>query len=88
MGCGESGRGCPFTCEFCAITAAHKAQYKSKEIQHIISDIENISQKMLYFATIILFQNSQNKELCDAMIPLKKKWFSHGTINMAVNQTY
>ena len=84
LGLVESGRGCPFTCEFCAITAAHKAQYKSKEIQHIISDIENISQKMLYFADDnFVSKFSRTKELCDAMIPLKKKWFSHGTINMA-----
>ena len=47
-------------------------------------DIENISQKMLYFADDnFVSKFSRTKELCDAMIPLKKKWFSHGTINMA-----
>ena len=50
LGLVESGRGCPFTCEFCAITSAHKGKYRYKLVDKIIEDINNISQKMLYFA--------------------------------------
>ncbi len=84
LGLVESGRGCPFTCEFCAITSAHKAKYRAKQIDKIVEDIGNIPQKMLYFADDnFVSKFSRTQELCDAIAPLKKKWFSHGTINMA-----
>ena len=84
LGLVESGRGCPFTCEFCAIASAHKGKYRYKLVDKIIEDINNIPQKMLYFADDnFVSKFSRTKELCDAMAPLNKKWFSHGTINMA-----
>lgn len=87
LGLVESGRGCPFTCEFCAITSAHKARYRSKHIDKIVEDIERIPQRMLYFADDnFVSKFSRTEELCEAIAPLKKKWFSHGTINMANNR--
>ena len=83
LGLVESGRGCPFTCEFCHYFRL-QGKYRYKLVDKIIEDINNIPQKMLYFVDDnFVSKFSRTKELCDAMVPLKKKWFSHGTINMA-----
>jgi len=80
----ETGRGCPFTCDFCAIAGAHKASYRSKHIDDIVKDVANVKGKFLYFVDDnFVSQFKRTKELCDALAPLKKRWFSHGSINMA-----
>lgn len=80
----ETGRGCPFTCDFCAIAGAHQKSYRSKKIDDIVNDIATVKGKFLYFVDDnFVSQFKRTKELCDALAPLNKRWFSHGSINMA-----
>jgi radical SAM superfamily enzyme YgiQ (UPF0313 family) len=80
----ETGRGCKNRCDFCAVQAAHKQAYRSKSIDEIISDIKSVKRKNIYFADDNFVADfKRTKELLKRMIPLKKKWFSHGSINMA-----
>jgi radical SAM superfamily enzyme YgiQ (UPF0313 family) len=80
----ETGRGCPNHCDFCAVQVAHKQSYRSKSLDSIIQDIESVKGKNIYFADDNFVSDfKRTKELCRRMSPLKKKWFSHGSINMA-----
>lgn len=80
----ETGRGCPFSCDFCAIAGAHQKKYRSKRIDDIVNDVASLKGKFLYFVDDnFVSQFKRTKELCDALAPLKKRWFSHGSINMA-----
>jgi radical SAM superfamily enzyme YgiQ (UPF0313 family) len=82
----ETGRGCPFTCDFCAIAGSFEGSYKSKSIEDIVSDVGEIKGKNIYFVDDnFVSRFSRTKDLCDALAPLNKKWFSHGSINMADN---
>lgn len=83
LGMVETGRGCPFTCDFCAIAGSFEGSYRSKSIEDIVSDIESVPGKNLYFVDDNFVSNfRRTKDLCKALIPLNKKWFSHGSINM------
>lgn len=83
LGMVETGRGCPFTCDFCAIAGSFEGSYRSKSIDDIVTDIEAIGAKNLYFVDDNFVSNfRRTKDLCSALAPLNKKWFSHGSINM------
>ncbi len=80
----ETGRGCRNSCDFCAVQAAHRQSYRSKSIDDIISDIKSVDRRNIYFADDNFVSDfKRTKELCRRMEPLGKKWFSHGSINMA-----
>lgn len=80
----ETGRGCFFNCDFCAVTAAHKRTYRTKEIGQIIKEIEQASSRNVYFVDDNFVSNfERTKELCEAITPLRIKWTSQGSVNMA-----
>lgn len=80
----ETGRGCPFTCDFCAVYGAYNQSYRSKSIEDIVSDVESLNRKNVYFADDNFVSDfRRTKELCRALEPLNIHWFSHGSINMA-----
>jgi len=82
----ETGRGCPFTCEFCAINGAFNGRYSTKEIDSIVEDIASTDRKFLYFVDDnFISQPRRTIQLCKEIAPLKKKWFSHGSITMTHN---
>ena len=84
VGLVETGRGCPFTCDFCAIAGSYEGSYRTKAIDDIVSDIESTDQRNLYFVDDnFISKFSRTKDLCDAIAPLGKKWMSQGSINMA-----
>jgi len=86
VGLVETGRGCPFTCDFCAIAGSYEGSYRTKALDDIVSDIESTNQRNLYFVDDnFISRFSRTKDLCDAIAPLGKKWMSQGSINMADN---
>lgn len=80
----ETGRGCGNSCDFCAVQMAHGSRYRSKTIDDIVSDVQSAEGKNVYFADDNFVSDfRRTKELCKRLEPLGKKWFSHGSINMA-----
>ncbi len=79
----EAGRGCPFACDFCAIAGSYHQSYRMKTIDDIVNEVGRVDGKNLFFVDDNFISKSrQTKELCHAIAPLNKKWFSHGSINM------
>jgi radical SAM superfamily enzyme YgiQ (UPF0313 family) len=80
----ESGRGCYHSCDFCSVSSTYKKSYRSKSIEDIVSDIETLSKNFVYFVDDnFISDKSRTKELCKALTPLKIRWTSQGSIDMA-----
>jgi radical SAM superfamily enzyme YgiQ (UPF0313 family) len=80
----ETGRGCYFNCDFCAVTAMHQGTYRTKSIKDIIREIEEAKSRNVYFVDDNFVSDfRRTKELCDAITPLGIRWISQGSINMA-----
>ncbi len=84
----ETGRGCPQRCNFCSITSATSATYHPRPIDQIVQDIELIKlqgrSKNIFFVDDNIVGNIKYaKDLFRELAPLKVRWFSQGTINMA-----
>lgn len=79
----EASRGCPFTCNFCVLTGWEK--YRYRPVAEVTRDIQ---QKMRFnknafgaFDDAFIFLDNNLggspkylRELCEALIPLKKTW--------------
>ncbi len=80
----ETGRGCYFNCDFCAVTAMHKGTYRAKPIEDIVREIEQVGGRDFYFVDDNFVSDfRRTKDLCNAITPLQIRWISQGSINMA-----
>lgn len=89
LGVVETGRGCNFSCEFCAISAFHKAKYHKKPIEHIVAEIKaakNDGKKIFFFADDNIVADQDHAiALFKAITPLKIRWSGQGSLTMAAN---
>jgi radical SAM superfamily enzyme YgiQ (UPF0313 family) len=91
----EASRGCPFTCNFCVLTG--KEQYRFRPVKDVVAEIE---QKMtwnpnlfgIFDGSFVFLDNNLGgsprylKELCEALVPLKKVWGCSLTFNILENE--
>ena len=86
LGLLEASRGCKFKCDFCAITSYYKATHKSRPIDMMVKEIEEMkaTKKLFFFVDDNIVSNPEfAKELYTAIKPLKIKWVSQASITMA-----
>ena len=80
----QATRGCPFSCEFCSITALFGARTRCRPVEEVIEEIrgldgdtfvlndDNVAQETDYF-----------KELFRGLIPLRKTWVGNASWNIS-----
>lgn len=87
----EASRGCPFRCNFCVLTGHER--YRCRPVADVIAEIET---KMVWNRSLfgiaddcfIFLDNNLGgspkylRELCEALIPLKKTWGCALTFNI------
>ena len=79
----ETGRGCPYKCDFCTVPNSFGTIQRHKSLDSIIKDIESIEEKYLFFIDDnVAIRKSYAKELFKRMIPLKKAWVGQASINI------
>jgi radical SAM superfamily enzyme YgiQ (UPF0313 family) len=80
-------RGCPHPCEYCAVQTYYKRTFRTRPVDDVIADLRTIQRhggnRILFLDNNPIGQPEKAKELVRAMIPLKMKWASQSTINMA-----
>jgi radical SAM superfamily enzyme YgiQ (UPF0313 family) len=79
----ETGRGCPYKCDFCTVPSSFGTKQRHKSIDLIIKDIENIKERVLFFLDDNITINKKfAKELFERMIPYNKLWVGQASINI------
>lgn len=86
IGLVETGRGCVFNCEFCAITSCYSGKYYKRNVKDIVEDIKASRKKFFFFVddNIVADQN-YTIELLEAIEPLNIRWSAQGSLTMAKN---
>ncbi len=89
VGVVETGRGCLFKCEFCAISSFHKGMYHRKPVEYIVRDVKEAQaagKKFFFFADDnFVADPGHTIEICKALTPLRIKWTGQGSLTMARN---
>jgi radical SAM superfamily enzyme YgiQ (UPF0313 family) len=84
----EVGRGCEFQCEFCAIQTVFNKSYTRRPVDEIIQEITHLKRTRNPKIFFIVDDNfiahpKEAKEILRALIPLKIRWVSQASINVA-----
>ena len=87
----QSGRGCNYTCSFCSISCLYKGRHLARPVDEVIRDIEKIKSlgyhKFYMIDDNIVSNPAYLEELCNKILPLKLKWSSQCTMNLARNES-
>ncbi|MDH5327303.1 MAG: B12-binding domain-containing radical SAM protein [Gammaproteobacteria bacterium] len=79
----QFSRGCRFTCDFCAISVFFDKTQYLRNIDEVVQEIQSQNRKLLFFVDDNICSNHEAlKQLCRALIPLKVRWVSQGSIDM------
>jgi radical SAM superfamily enzyme YgiQ (UPF0313 family) len=80
-------RGCPHPCEYCAVQTYYQRSYRTRPVAEVLEDLHAIKalggNRILFLDDNPIARPEAAKELFRAMIPLRLKWASQSTINIA-----
>jgi len=76
--------GCNNRCHFCSITAFHHAKQHQRDIDDVITEISSFKESFFVFVDDNLTQDRKYvNELLQRLIPLKKKWVTQASLDIA-----
>jgi len=85
----QTTKGCPFHCEFCSVHAFDGTQIRSKTVEQVIREIEDMQgggkrKKYIFFADDNIIGNKKfARELFKALIPYNLEWGCQASINVS-----
>ena len=88
LGAIQSTRGCPYRCEFCAITNFYNHGVKHRPIKNVVEEIKQMPNKLFILHDPSLTINPRYaQELFKALIreKVKKGWLACGNANVLAN---
>ena len=79
----QFGRGCPNACSFCAVSSYFKQTHIHRSIAEVVREIQNQGRRLIFFVDDnIVADPAAAKQLFRALIPLRIRWVSQGSIDM------
>lgn len=79
----QFSRGCSHTCNFCASSAYFGARHFCRPVDAVVAEIKAQKRRLLFFVDDNIVCNREKaKELFRALIPLKVRWVSQGSLDM------
>lgn len=91
IGLVETGRGCKFPCEFCAVQTFFQRTYRTRPIEDVVADIQAIRhQKKLFFFVDDNFAGDlkSGKPLLPHLAALNIRWITQMSINAAHDEDF
>lgn len=80
----QATRGCPYNCEYCAVSAFFGRKYRHRPVGEVIDEIENFDTKSFFFVDDNITANKRYAtELFRSLIPLNRVWGGQSDINFA-----
>lgn len=80
----QATRGCPFDCEYCAVTQVFGRKFRMRPVEHVVDEIRQFDTHNFFFVDDNLCGNLEYaKELFRALIPLRKTWGAQTSITFA-----
>ena len=87
----ETGRGCRFPCEFCAIQTFFQRSYRVRPVGDVIRELEGLraSRKLFFFVDDnFAGQIDDRRELLSALARLSLRWITQMSIHAAHDESF
>jgi len=79
----QTTRGCPLGCNFCTVTQMYGKKFRSRPVSDIVEEIKRYPSRIFFFVDDNIFLGKEHAyELFEALIPLKIKWGSQGSLEL------
>jgi radical SAM superfamily enzyme YgiQ (UPF0313 family) len=76
----QTSRGCPFACNFCAVTTIFGHEYRLRPVEDVLAEVEILKHKHIFFYDDnIVGSPKHSKELFRALIPYNKRWIGQAS---------
>lgn len=91
IGLVETGRGCPFPCDFCAIQTFFERSHRQRPVEDIVAEIRSLksTNKLFFFVDDNFAGNIKTaKPLLKELAKLKVRWITQMSINAAHDEEF
>jgi radical SAM superfamily enzyme YgiQ (UPF0313 family) len=79
----QYGRGCRFSCEFCAVSAYFRARHHYRPVSDVVAEVQARKRRLFFFVDDnIVSDHRAAKALFRALLPLKIHWVSQASLDM------
>lgn len=79
----QFSRGCQYNCKYCASSVYFEQHHYTRDVGEVVQEIKSQKRKLLFFVDDNIVANKEKaKELFRALIPLKVRWVSQGSIDI------
>lgn len=79
----QTGRGCDHGCKYCSITAFYQRTHRHRPLEKVLEELKTIPRNFIFVDDNIIADREYARELFRAMIPLKKRWVSQCSLEIA-----
>jgi radical SAM superfamily enzyme YgiQ (UPF0313 family) len=80
----EYARGCNFKCDFCSITAFHRAAQSHRPARDVAREMEETGSRRFFIVDDnVVSQPTKARELCRELAPLGINWVGQASIHIA-----
>ena len=83
----ETGRGCPFDCDFCSVSRTAGRAYRFRPTEEVLADADSLTNKLVFFVDDIINGHRQHAlELFRALKGRGLLWAAQATVMIARDQ--
>jgi len=79
----QTGRGCRHGCRYCSVTAFHHRTHRTRPLEHVLGELHGIPRNFMFVDDNIIADREYAKKLFLAMVPMKKRWVSQCSLEIA-----
>jgi radical SAM superfamily enzyme YgiQ (UPF0313 family) len=79
----QTGRGCPHACRYCSVTVFHHHQYRHRPLATVLEELRQIPRDFIFVDDNMIADRTYARDLFTAMMPLRKRWVSQSSIDIA-----
>ncbi len=77
----QATRGCPHSCDFCAVSAFNKQSQRQRPVEEVIAEVRGLPGRLFVFVDDNLTADRDYvKRLFAALKPLRKRWIMQSTL--------
>ena len=78
----QASRGCPFSCEFCSVTPFFGRDFRLRDVDDVVDEIERLDRRWVMFADDNIVAHARHsRELFRALKPLRLTWFGQASLH-------